>query len=320
MAQSPDDEHFQLVAKQLMAGAVVPFLGAGVSVCGRPPSESWERGRYLPSGAELTEYLAEEAGYPTGDPRDLLRVSQYFDVKLGSGPLYEALHTVFDADYSPTPMHRFLASLPAMIRRHRSDKARAFPLYVSTNYDTLLEQALRDAGEEYDLVTYLADGPDKSRFVHVRPNGESTLIAVPNTYPELTCTDRPVVAKIHGAVGRTPEERESFVITENHYIAYLSHSDIAKLIPVHVTKRMQKSHFLFLGYNLRDWNLRVILHRLWGDEGLTYNSWAIQANPDKIEERAWYKRGVELLDSKLEDYADELRRAIEAPAPAGVAQ
>jgi hypothetical protein len=83
---------------------------------------------------------------------------------------------------------------------------------------------------------------------------------------------------------------------------------------------MQKSHFLFLGYNLRDWNLRVILHRLWGDEGLTYNSWAIQAHPDKIEERAWYKRGVELLDSRLEEYADELRRAIEALAPAGVAQ
>ena len=114
-----------------------------------------------------------------------------------------------------------------------------------------------------------------------------------------------MVAKIHGAVGRRTDERDSFVITENHYIAYLSRADIPKLIPVNLATRMRKSHFLFLGYSLKDWNLRVILHRLWGDEGLDFNSWAVQPHPDKIEERAWYRRGVELLDSRLEEYTEE---------------
>lgn len=311
MVQLPDDEHYRMVANRLIAGAVVPFLGAGVSLCGRPEQAPWEKGRYLPSGIELAAHLAREVDYPPGDPLDLLRVSQYVDVKLGNGPLYEALHAVFDADYVPTPVHRLLAALPAKVRSQQTDRSRFFPLFVTTNYDSLLEQALDDAGEEYDLVTYIAEGPDKNRFRHTRPNGESTLITAPNAYVELQCTERPVVAKIHGAVGRRGNERDSFVVTENHYIAYLSHSDIAKLIPVNLTTRMRKSHFLFLGYSLKDWNLRVILHRLWGDEGLAYNSWAIQPHPERIDERAWYRRGVELLDSRLEEYTERLEEAID---------
>jgi hypothetical protein len=75
--------------------------------------------------------------------------------------------------------------------------------------------------------------------------------------------ERPVIAKIHGTIGRGMQDRDSFVITENHYIDYLSHTDIAQLIPVNIALRLRKSHFLFLGYSLNDWNLRVILHRLW---------------------------------------------------------
>ena len=37
----------------------------------------------------------------------------------------------------------------------------------------------------------------------------------------------------------------------------------------------------------------MILHRLWGEEGLAYNSWAIQSKPERIDEKAWGRRGVE---------------------------
>ena len=81
---------------------------------------------------------------------------------------------------------------------------------------------------------------------------------------------------------------------------------------------MRKSHFLFLGYSLKDWNLRVILQRMWGDEGLGYNSWAIQAQPERREEKAWYRRGVELLDARLDQYAEELTRSLSTVATTGV--
>src|SRR5512144_2769325 len=130
MSQAPDDEHYRMIAKLLVGGAVVPFLGAGVNRCGRPERTAWKLGECLPSGSELAEYLAREVDYPYQDRTDLLRVSQYVDVTLGNGPLYESLHGVFAAEYPPTPLHRLLASLPALIRRAGR---RTFPLIVTTN-------------------------------------------------------------------------------------------------------------------------------------------------------------------------------------------
>jgi SIR2-like domain len=292
---------------------VVPFLGAGVNLCGRSESEPFEVGRHLPSGSQLAAYLAKKGHYEGDSGNDLLRVSQYVAIMMGLRPLYEWLHAVFDADYAPTPVHELLASLPSMIRRRPPTESRFFPLIVTTNYDDLLERAFQEAGEEYDLVTYIADGKDRGKFIHTSPNGDERIIGRPKTYKELRCDERPVIAKIHGAVVRQMPTHDSFVITENHYIDYLSHTaDIKTLIPVNIASRMMQSHFLFLGYSLKDWNLRVILHRLWGDAAveLNSNSWAIQPDPDSIEEKSWSRRGVELLDVRLEEYIRLLGEAL----------
>jgi SIR2-like domain len=310
MVRSPDEAHYRRIANRILDGAVVPFLGAGVNLCGRPDKASWQRGRYLPSGAELASYLAKGNEYPYDDRDDLLRVSQYVDVMLGLRPLYEELHDVFDADYEPTPVHRLLASIPSLIRRRPSDEPKCFPLIVTTNYDVALERAFTDAGEEYDLVTYIADGPKSGRFLHTSPSGVPRVIRRPNSYTELRFGERPVIAKIHGTVARGMQDGDSFVITENHYIDYLSRTDIAQLIPVHIAERMRQTHFLFLGYSLKDWNLRVILHRIFQDAPWGYSSWAVQLMPDSIEERSWFRRGVELLDARLEEYVERLSAAL----------
>jgi hypothetical protein len=53
---------------QAMAeGMVVPLLGAGVNLCGRPPGAGWEHGRYLPDGAELADILAGHFRSPEGE-------------------------------------------------------------------------------------------------------------------------------------------------------------------------------------------------------------------------------------------------------------
>jgi hypothetical protein len=188
-----------------------------------------------------------------------------------------------------------------------------------------LETAFKEAHEEYDLVTYMADGPRSGRFLHTRPDGDETVINKPKSYKELQCVERPVIAKIHGAVMRRiprDPEHDSFVITENHYIDYLSHTDIKTLIPVNIASRMMQSHFLFFGYSLKDWNLRVILHRLSGDAGMawTSNSWAVQPTPDQVDEKSWGKRGVELLYARLEDYIEQLRTSLANSRPTPAAE
>jgi class 3 adenylate cyclase len=305
----PDDRHYWLVAGLISDGVVVPFLGAGASLCDRPPEAGWEPGRYLPSGGELAQLLAERSRYPDQDDGDLLRISQYVDAILGEGRLYGYLRSVFNVDYPPNKLHRFLASLPPFLRE------RGLPqqLIITTTYDDLLERAFAEAGEQCDVVWYEAKkGNLHGRLLHRPPGGEPVPIELPNKYTALSLDERTVILKLHGAVDRTDPKRDSYVITEDNYIEYLSIGDIGLQIPMTLRERMADSHFLFLGYSMRDWNLRVILNRIWGEQQLDLKSWAIQLAPDDasaydIEETLWRHRGdVDLLYMPLSTYIDRL--------------
>jgi len=302
------DVHYRTVIKAISDGRLVPFLGAGVNLCDRPEGASWQRGQYLPSGGELSTYLAESFGYPSGDAHDLVRVSQYITIMTGSGPLYEQLHSLLDADYPPTALHKFLATLPAVLRESSSPPR--YPLIVTTNYDDLMERAFHAEGEAFDLVSYVAEGEERGKFLHRGPDGEARLIDKPNKYRGLSLEERPAILKIHGAVDRLNAERDSFVITEDHYIDYLTHTDVSNLVPVTLAAKLRKSHFLFLGYGLRDWNLRVILHRIWGEQKLTYRSWAIQLDPEPLDQEFWHKRDVDIMSIRLDDYVVALNECL----------
>lgn len=314
MSSGPLDAHYRTVVKGILDGRVVPLLGAGVNLCGRPAETAWSRGEYLPSGNELAQYLAKEFDYPPEEDQDLIRVSQYVMVMTGSGPLYEKLHELFDADYPPTPLHLFLAALPSAQRRLGVEPR--YQLIVTTNYDDALERAFTAAEEPYDLVTYIAEGEHRGKFLHWPTGEEARVIEKPNEYADLSLTERTVILKIHGVVDRLSPDWgwDSFVITEDHYIDYLTRADISSLIPVTLAAKLRKSHFLFLGYSMRDWNLRVILYRIWGEQKLSYKSWAIQLNPGEIDQEFWGQRGVDVLDVRLEEYVKELSTRIAQPS------
>lgn len=311
---TPLEPHYNRVIQALVDGRVVPLLGAGVNLCGRPHETAWQRGRYLPSGNELAAYLADKFDYPPNEIMELVRVSQFASVMEGSGPLYENLRTLFDADYPPTALHHLLASLPSAMR------AKGYPpkyqLIVTTNYDDVLERAFQAAAEPFDLVSYIADGENRGKFLHRPPDGEPRLIAIPNQYLDLSLDQRTVILKIHGEIDRLNAERDSYVITEDHYIDFLTRTDISNLLPITLAVKLRKSHFLFLGYGLRDWNLRVILHRIWGEQKLSYKSWAIQLKPDPLDCEFWQKRDVEILDVPLEDYVAGLTHGLQDLPPA----
>jgi hypothetical protein len=304
------DEHYERVFKAIAKDRVIPFFGAGVNLCGRPKDMTWRRGsKFLPSGVELAEHLAKEFQYPWSDRQDLLRVSQYAAIMNGTGPLYDELRVLFDADYEITPLHRFFAQLPAALRE--KGYSSGGQLIVTTNYDDLMERAFREAGEEFDLVAYTADDKhQRGKFWHWPPGGEARIIEIPNKYLDLSLERRSIILKIHGAIDRENSGRDSFVITEDNYIDYLTRTDISNLVPVTVAAKLSTSHFLFLGYSLRDWNLRVILHRIWGEQKLSYKSWAILLNPQPLDQEFWRKRDVDIYNASLEDYITALAERV----------
>jgi DNA-binding SARP family transcriptional activator len=290
---APAEDHFEEVLKAVVSGRLVPVLGSDVG--------------------ELAAILARHFAYP-GDAAELTRVSQYIAVMKGPGPLWDELHDLLETPVQPTPIHRFFASLPALLR----ERGAPHQLIVTTSYDLALEQALLDAGEEFDVVSYIASGRHRGRFCHLAPDGTAAPIELPNTYAsELSLERRTIILKLHGRYDPSPgREWESFVITEDDYIEYLAQSDVSTSVPVGLAAKLQRSHFLFLGYTMADWNLRVVLKRLWGDNRLSYRSWAVQAEAKPLEREFWRRLDVDVLELPLDEYVERLGRHLVVTAPA----
>jgi hypothetical protein len=308
-------DHCATVIDAVREQRVVFLLGAGVNLCGRPEGLEWEPdGCYLPTGQELADYLAARYRLPSGESHDLPRVAQYIAAKLGEGPLSMTLHELFDVECAPTKIHTLLARLPGRLRDEGSESPHQF--IVTTNYDDVLERAFEKEGAEFDLFVYSAHGENRGRVLHRAAGGESRVVHEPNKMVDLL-TERSAILKIHGAIDRLDAERDSWVITEEHYVEYLTHPEIGKWLPVALCDRLKTSHLECLGYSLRDWNLRAILRRLRQDRDLRWNWWAVQLESGKIDRYVWMKQDLEILDARLEDYADALAAALPGAVAAG---
>ena len=120
-----------------------------------------------------------------------------------------------------------------------------------------------------------------------------------------------MILKIHGGIDMHPERQwESFVVSEDDHIDHLAQAAISVAVPVAIAARLRRSHFLFLGYPLQAWSLRVFLHRVWGRERVGYRSWAIGHALTALEQELWRERGIESFDLPLDEYLDALEQRI----------
>lgn len=307
------ERHCEQVAQEILSARVVPLLGAGANLYGR--AGAWLPGSAeLPSAPELARYLAVRFKLHDTSNTDLVRVSQEVITTFGEEPLYDVLHELFSCRFAPNSLHQLLASVPARMRAQPDEGKRdTHQLIVTTNYDDALESAFDAAGEAYDCVSYIADGDDRGRLQHRTPDGALCVIDAPSQYGALSLQQRTVILKIHGAVDREDSDRDSYVISEDDYIDYLTRTDISLLLPPKLVEKLRRSHILFLGYSLRDWNLRAIFHRIWQERRRNSTSWAVQRDASEIETRFWGKRGVEILNVDLELYVGALTKFLRQP-------
>ena len=307
MAEPPYGE----IANLLRQGLVVPFLGAGVNFGARDAAAKWNQPTqaFLPSGAELSRFLAGESGFPSHDDHDLTdlaKVSSYFVETSARRRLRERLRDVFNQTYPACDIHTYLAELQAPL------------LIVTTNYDNLMERSLEAAGRPYDLVVHLTDRKDQDASVLWRRHGETDPLAVAPNELVIDLSKRTVVYKMHGSIDRMAAKRDSYVITEDDYVDFLSRMADQKAVPMQFMRHFRERHFLFLGYGLNDWNLRVVLKNLRtiprgpseddeDDEDDELRSWAIQFKPSDLERELWSARKVKIYDCDINEFVRQLR-------------
>jgi hypothetical protein len=303
---------YGVIWNRLKSGKVVPFLGAGASFVNRPPGAKWspQTAAFLPSGWDLSSALADEAEFPSADDHDrgdLAKVTSYYVEMAGRAPLRERLREMLNHPYSYGPIHEFLAK-----------DVRSPLVIVVTNYDTLVEQAFQDAGKPYDLVVYPADRKDiANSMVWWRHGSSEPDIVKPNEL-DIDLKSTNVIYKMHGTILRETEEWDSFVITEEDYVEFLSRMTMNMAVPSLFYPHFRERSFLFLGYSLRDWNLRVVLKNMSkllttrrgagnGDDEVL-PSWSIQLRPSELELRLWASKRVNIFNLTLDEFVARLRQ------------
>jgi hypothetical protein len=279
------------IREGLETGRVIPFLGAGASLA-TPPLHG------LPSAGEVADQLARPTHYPKSQ-RQLATVAQLYEIVLGRGALHSTLHTAFTpADVGPMPVHTWLAAFDAKL------------LIVTTNYDDLLEQAFQAAGKPYDVVVHTTD-PEAARCVLWWPHGaEKPREVLPKKLP-IRLRETTVIYKMHGGIDRLDARRDQYVVTEDDYVDFLARMTSNTAVPAIFAEPFEHRHFLFLGYGLRDWNLRVVLHQIQKDlyRRPDLTSWAIDAYPSELEQRFWQRRGVEVFKMRIDQFLLKMREA-----------
>jgi hypothetical protein len=294
---------YPLIRSRLESGKAIPFLGAGASIGGRAEDFKWTKGAgaFLPTASELASHLARSTEFPADESRlELAKVAQYFGMVGGRAALQDELRAIFDQNYPVTPLHTYLARITKPL------------LIITTNYDDLMERALQAEGRQYHVVVHTTDTAMREQMLSWPPGAAHAERVLPNKFDiDPHRAGVTFVYKIHGAVDRQRAENDQYVITEDDYVEFLARMMRGKAIPVGFPKYFVGRHFLFLGYGLHDWNLRVVLNRVGRDldRQRKVPSWAVQHRPSALERRFWQDRGVEVYDLLLDDFIRHLSAA-----------
>jgi len=229
MPKTLDEKDWDLLLRRIKDGKCTPFLGAGA--CSQK----------IPIGPQIANEWAKNYGYPMEDSDDLTRVAQFVAVirdamtpkeemcKKIKEKLKEVAPSYFD---NPDELHGVLADLP-------------LPVYITTNYDDFMVQALKSRGKTpIQEICRWNKSLKKSK----------------RTAPDYVPTpEKPLVFHLHGCY-KTPE---SLVLTEDDYLDFFAANSMEKsLLPPRIQEALTGTSLLFLGYSITDWDFRVLFRIL----------------------------------------------------------
>jgi hypothetical protein len=155
-----------------------------------------------------------------------------------------------------------------------------FPIIYTTNYDRNLEVAYNLHGKEFVKII-------NARDIATTKEGVTQIV------------------KFHGDF----DDDQSLVVTESDYLNRLSFDS-----PLDIKFRADAlgRTILFIGYSMRDMNIRLLLHRLWQTwhhsdyEKNRPQSFVFMINPNPVEEAVLNKWGITVLSEEADSPEETL--------------
>ncbi|UCH97362.1 MAG: SIR2 family protein, partial [Candidatus Aminicenantes bacterium] len=300
--KSPD---YQILAALLKRGELIPFLGPGVLPLSGFPD---------PSSPDLVKKMAQRV-HCSKFKGTLPMISQYCksEKKHSKGIVIDRLKELLleEKDSNLTGLlYEMLAGIEVPI------------LVVSTSYDDLLEFSFCQKRKKFAVVSHhvqAAPGSDfgKLRVQYSDKTGPDRLYKA-EEISELKLLDDEysIIYKICGRMNLVhdnnrparelpkPEDAPPMIFEEEFFIfsKYLEQS-----IPDFFIRKFSDSGFLFLGYNLDDWQDRLIAYVILEKWKNGNNSFTVCKEPDPYERTFWKSLlSTELYGVDLEEFIEQL--------------
>ncbi len=236
---------------------VLLFAGEGIN-----------RGR-LPSLAELAEELAQRCDYPPNEPLIFSRVAGYYELVRDRNSLITFLRDQLGVEgLEPSQAHELIAQLEPQPQT-----------IVTTCYDRLLEQALRQGSIPYVAVV----GNEDVAFAEKR---------------------RTLLVWLWGVL----DQPDSLVITEDDQRTFLENrGNLSDVLRGELARRT----WLFLGFDLEDEWFRGFydtVHR--GLDRYARRSYVFGATPGDYTRLWWEKRNVSILETRITQFLEALEEQL----------
>ena len=251
----------------------------------------------------MLKHLATVTGIVNPD-ETLTKISSYYEKKSGRSSLWHVLSKIFNEKSRITATHNLVA---AAAKHHFDRQKVTWPyLILTTNYDSLMEEALANAGVDYvTLVTRKSDQKVLVRFSESIKDADelermnSGLYFASTFYLEWP-TPMTIIHKLHGSLDQQSNDRDdSVVISEDDYVDYIANSSSATgVLPAYVKRLLIDKQIIFLGYS--DLNIQRIVRTL--DEEELIQHYAVTSRLGEPERLNFQRLNVAVLKTDLNRY------------------
>lgn len=305
-AGAADAFPYQVVRELLERGDVVPFLGSGITISSASTKNG--DGSIALTNRGLKESIARQCGYPATEfeSSDIAEIASYFVQQIGRAELDALLQrAIGDVAIKPSMTHAFLAEVA---QRHPI-------LMLTTNYDRLMERALRALRVPFDVLAYTPgdrDGRDQLLFV-ADGDGEPRTVSASKFTPS---PDRSLVFRVSGIGNGAPN---GYVITEEDHIDWILRLRARdSWLPASIATLLDRRHLLSLGHGARDWSQRALWRTLTGGSGARKSAWAVSLHPSPLSVMTWQRYQVSIYNQDLNEWTQRML-PIAPTAPRGAA-
>lgn len=267
------DDDWEALLKRIKNRQCTPFLGPGVNT------------GILPPCSDIAKDWSKKYNYPLEDCSDLANVSQFLEFTRSEKifPIEEII-TCIDQKFKEWQNDVNSAEFLQKNDEPVSVLSRLpFPIYINTNYDDILSWALKMRNKEpsYDFCRWKKELSKVASGKEVEPTWE-----------------HPLVYHLFGH----NKNSESCVLSEDDHMDFLVNViRNGNLIPPLISRSLDSTSLIFVGFSLTDWSFRVLFRILNSSEAGTSMrriSVAVQITPyeDKSKNEIMQKYFTKYFD------------------------